>query len=261
MKIYVFRRNALIFYSLMGILFITLLLANSNDAVSVSSLMTGRVLPIYSVERDGKTVSITFDAAWEDTDVADIINILKKYNVRATFFVTGDFVDRCSASVKALHDSGHEIANHSDQHPHPNKLSADALRTDTLACDKKIRSVTGSSVPLYRSPYGEYNDNVVKTINSMGYHFIQWDVDSLDYKDLTAEKIAERVLKRVKPGSIVLFHVGTKNTVKALPKVLEKLTADGYTFLTAGEIIYKDNYYIDHTGRQFPKQKTITTID
>ena len=259
MKIFVLKKNAFVFYSLMGLLLVTLFLANTHESVSVSSLQAGKLLPVYSVERDGKTVCITFDAAWEDADTQDIINILKKYDIRATFFVTGDFVDRCADSVKALYDAGHEIANHSDQHPHPNKLSAEKLKEDTLKCDEKIKAVTGKNLPLYRSPYGEYNNAVIQTINSMGYSFIQWDTDSLDYKDLTAEQITERITKRVRPGSIVLFHNGTKNTAKALPGILEKLIADGYTFLPAGEMIYRENYYIDHTGRQFVKDAQITS--
>lgn len=259
MKIFVVKKNAFVFYSLLCVLLVTLLMVNTSDSIGVASNQTGKELPIYSVEREGKTVCITFDAAWEDPDTQDLINILKKYNVRATFFVTGDFVDRCAESVKALHDAGHEIANHSDQHPHPNKLSAEALKQDTAKCDEKIKAVTGTCLPLYRSPYGEYNNSVIQTINGMGYSFIQWDVDSLDYKDLTAEQITKRVTERVKPGSIVLFHNGTKNTAKALPAILEQLTADGYTFLPASEMIYRENYEIDHTGRQSLKEKDITS--
>ncbi len=261
MRIVVFTKNTLIFYALMCVLLVTLLFTNNSDKSIVSSAQAGKSLPVYSVEREGKTICITFDAAWEDTDTTDIINILKKYNVRATFFVTGDFADRCAVSVKALHDAGHEIANHSDRHPHPNKLSPEALKSDTTACANKLEALTGTTVPLYRAPYGEYNDSVINTIRDMGLQFVQWNVDSLDYKDLTADQITERVTKKAKPGSIVLFHNGTKNTAKALPSVLETLTQEGYTFLTATEMIYKDNYYIDHTGRQFQKSKNITSID
>jgi len=254
MRMFILNRKQSVFYSLAGILLVCLLLIYAKDAATVFSPAANNTnIPIYSVKRDDKAVSITFDAAWEDTDTADIIAALAKYNARATIFVTGDFVDRCPESVRAFADAGHEIANHSDTHPHPNNISAEVLKSDTAACDDKIKAVVGENVPLYRAPYGEYNDSVVQTIGDMGYAFIQWDVDSLDYKGLSAAEITNRVYTRVKPGSIILFHNGTENTAKALPDILKKLSDNGYTFLPVSEMIYHSNYYIDHTGRQFPK--------
>ena len=261
MKVFVLNRKQAMLYSFACFLLISLLLINAKDAATAFSPADAGNIPIYSVEREDKSISITFDAAWEDGDTADIIAILAKYNARATIFVTGDFVDRCPESVKAFADAGHEIANHSDAHPHPNKISADALKSDTALCDEKIKAVVGKNVPLYRAPYGEYNDSVVKTIREMSYTFIQWDVDSLDYKGLSTAEITDRVCSRVAPGSIVLFHNGTENTAKALPSILKKLSDEGYTFLPISEMIYQDNYHIDHTGRQFANENAITSID
>lgn len=110
-------------------------LRSSDNIAAVNS--NTRLLPIYSVETLEKTIAITFDSAWEDADTADILAVLAKYNAKATFFVTGDYLDRCGASAKAFFDAGHEIANHSDQHPHPNKLSREALEADTKSVKKK----------------------------------------------------------------------------------------------------------------------------
>ena len=161
-----------------------------------------------------------------------------------------DYLDRCAVSAKAFFDAGHEIANHSNMHPHPNKLSEAQLKEDAKTCEEKIYAITGKNNNLYRAPYGEYNNDTVSTINSMGYYFIQWDADSLDYKNLSDEQICERILKRVKNGSIILFHTGTKNTASALGKLLPKLSEMGYSFKSVGELIYKDGFYIDNSGRQ-----------
>lgn len=254
LKIFVCSKNNLIFYAALVVVLAGLIGLRSSDNIAAVNSNT-RLLPIYSVETPEKTIAITFDSAWEDADTADILAVLAKYNAKATFFVTGDYLDRCGASAKAFFDAGHEIANHSDQHPHPNKMSRGELEADTKKCEEKILALTGKANTLYRSPYGEYNNQTVETINNMGYSFIQWDVDSLDYKGLSAQEIEKRVCDKVKNGSIVLFHTGTKTatTAAGLEAVLSKLSAQGYQFKTVSELIYKDNFYIDNSGRQIQK--------
>ena len=222
---------------------------NSPRIIGVAA--TTRQLPIYCVKRDDKCVSLTFDAAWGNEDTEQLIEILGKYNVKATFFVCGFWVVKYPESVKALHDAGHEIMNHSDDHAHFSKLSAEEIVRNVTACNEKIARITGVTPTLFRPPYGEYDDNVISTINSMGMYAIQWDVDSLDWKDLSADQIKERVLKRVGPGSIVLFHNAAKNTPAALPGIIEGLLAEGYKIIPVSEIILQGEYKIDHTGRQY----------
>ncbi len=249
MKIFVFAKNNILFYTVLTIaLFGMIALRDAGYTQTINA--SARLLPIYSVETDEKCVAITFDSAWGDEDTQKILDALSKNNAKATFFVTGDYLDRCAVSAKAFFDAGHEIANHSNMHPHPNKLSEAQLKEDTKKCEEKIYAITGKNNNLYRAPYGEYNNDTVSAINSMGYYFIQWDADSLDYKNLSDEQICERILKRVKNGSIILFHTGTKNTASALEKLLPKLSEMGYSFKSVGELIYKDDFYIDNSGRQ-----------
>ncbi len=260
MKIFVFSRNNLIFYAVLVVVLAGLIgLRGSGDLAAVNT--NARLLPIYSVETPEKYVAITFDSAWEDADTADILAMLEKYNAKATFFVTGDYLDRCGASAKAFFDAGHEIANHSDQHPHPNQMTRQELEADTKACEEKIFALTGRTNTLYRAPYGEYNNQTVETINGMGYSFIQWDVDSLDYKGLSAQEIEKRVCDKVKNGSIILFHTGTKTgtTAAGLEAVLSNLSAQGYQFKPVSELIYTENYTIDNSGRQI-KQAQPTPV-
>ncbi len=193
---------------------------------------------------------------WGNEDTQQLIDILAKYNIKATFFVVGDWVDKYPESVKALSDAGHEVMNHSNHHDHFSKLSRDQIIADVNACNDKIETVTGVRPTLIRPPYGEYDDNVITAIRAAGMEPIQWDVDSLDWKDLSAAEITKRVTTKVQAGSIVLFHNAAKHTPEALPTILETLLQEGYTFVPISEIIlpgeYNVDYTIDHTGRQCP---------
>ncbi len=147
---------------------------------------TGRKLPIYCVQRDDKCVSLTFDAAWGNEDTQTLIDILDAYQAKATFFVVGDWAEKYPGSVKALADAGHDVMTHSDDHAHFNRLTAEQIvRNIDRSCDK-IEAITGVRPTLFRAPYGEYDDHVIETVNGMGLHTIQWDVDSLDWKGLSA---------------------------------------------------------------------------
>ncbi len=223
-----------------------------NYPAAVGAAATERQLPIYCVQRDQKMLSISFDAAWGNEDTQQLIDILAKYNVKATFFVVGDWVDRYPESVKALHDAGHEVMNHSNTHAHLPQLSADEIVADLNACNDKIEAVTGVRPTLIRPPYGDYDDHSILAIRSMGMEPIQWDVDSLDWKELPAGEITQRVVSRVKPGSIVLFHNAALHTPEALPSSLEQLLQEGYTFVPISELILSGEYSINHEGRQCP---------
>ena len=217
----------------------------------VGAAATKRELPIYSVERDNKAVALSFDAAWGNEDTAKLIETLGKYGVHATFFVVGDWVDKYPESVKALAEAGHEVMNHSDDHAHFTKLSAQQIAANVSACSDKIESVTGKRPTLFRFPYGEYDDNTVLAVRAAGLEPVQWDVDSLDWKGLDAATITDRVLSRVAPGSIILFHNAAEHTPEALPAIIEGLLAQGYEPIPISELLLAGEYTIDNTGRQF----------
>ncbi|MDR2358111.1 MAG: polysaccharide deacetylase family protein [Oscillospiraceae bacterium] len=222
--------------------------AVSHPAV-VGASASERMLPVYSVERDGKTVSLTFDAAWGNEDTDLLIGILGRYGVRATFFVVGAWAERYPQSVKALSDSGHEVMNHSDDHAHFTKLSPGEITANISEANRKIAEACGASPTLFRAPYGEYDDNVIKTVASMGMTTVQWDVDSLDWKGISAEEITKRVTGKVSPGSIVLFHNAAEHTPEALPGIIEFLIREGYAILPVSELLLDGTHTIDHAGR------------
>lgn len=227
---------------------------------SVGTQATERLLPIYCVERGDKKISLTFDVAWENSNTQELIDILDEYDARATFFVTGDWCDRYPEDVKAFSDAGHEIANHSDQHPHVSGINVNDLITDSRAASLKIEDITGKTPTLYRAPYGEYDNSLITTVQGMGMNVIQWDVDSIDWKEPTPDEIVKKVTGGVKSGSIVLFHNDLENTTQALPQVLELLSGEGYEFVPVGELIYTSDYTIDANGMQIPTVQSSTVI-
>jgi polysaccharide deacetylase family sporulation protein PdaB len=227
--------------------------ASVSSPAVVGASATRRQLPIYCVGRDNKAVSLTFDAAWGNEDTQQLIDILGKYNVKATFFVVGAWAEKYPESVRALHEAGHEVMNHSDDHAHFSRLTAAEITANVGACNDKVAAVTGVAPTLFRAPYGEYDDNVIKTLDAMGMRTIQWDVDSLDWKELSAPEITKRVTGKVAPGSIVLFHNAALHTPEALPAILEYLLQNGYSAVPVTELLLAGEYTIDHTGRQLPK--------
>ena len=222
---------------------------NSPAIVGVSA--SARELPIYCVKRDNKAVSLTFDAAWGNEDTQQLIDILDQYDVTATFFLVGEWVDKYPESVRALYDAGMEIGNHSDTHPHMAKLSQKQIIDEVSACNGKIEAIKGNPVNLFRCPYGEYDDEVITTLNNMSMYPIQWNVDSLDWKDLSAGEIQKRITSNVTDGSIILFHNAAKHTPEALPGIIEYLLSEGYEIVPVSEILLTGSYEIDNTGMMY----------
>lgn len=221
-----------------------------NHPALVGAAAATRQLPIYCVQRDQKEVAISFDAAWGNEDTQQLIDILGKYNIKATFFVVGGWVDKYPESVKALYDAGHEVMNHSNSHAHMSTLAREEIIADIEACNDKIEAITGVHPTLFRPPYGEYDDKVITAVRSINMEPIQWDVDSLDWKEIPANEITKRVVSKVQPGSIVLFHNAAIHTPEALPTIIETLLQEGYTFVPISKIILPQPYTIDHTGKQ-----------
>ena len=214
-------------------------------------------LPIYSVDiGDEKKISVTFDSAWGTEDLADILQILEKHHCIATFFVTGDWAEKNPEAITSISDAGHLIGNHSDNHKHMTQLSKDEMIAEIKGCHEKIKQLTGKDMIFFRAPYGDYNEAVVEAAKRCDYYTIQWDVDSLDWKDYGADAIINTVCehKALTGGSILLLHNGSKYTKDALDSMLSKLEQNGYTFISLGDLIIRDNYEIDHAGKQHKKQ-------
>ena len=253
MKIFVFRKKI---WSAVGCLCLAACMfwaVNYPAAVGVAA--TTRQLPISCVEPEEgeKKIAISFDAAWGADDTDTLIEILGKYNVRATFFLVGQWVDTYPEEVRKLAEAGHEIMNHSNTHPYFTQCSTEKVIEEIESCNDKIEAITGVRPTLVRCPYGDYNDSVVNTIRSLGMEPIQWSIDSLDWKDSsTASSICERVTGLAQPGGIILCHNDAEYTPDALEEILKTLIDQGYTFVPISELILSGSYTIDHAGMQCP---------
>lgn len=214
-----------------------------------------RELPIYCVDTKDKNIAISFDAAWGSQYTDEILDILDKNNVKATFFLVGNWVDKYPEKVKKIHDKGHEIGNHSTTHPHFTQLTNQKIKEEILITSDKIKNITGKKTNLFRPPFGDYNSQVVKSVKDTGHSVIQWDVDSMDWTNPGEDAIFTRVTKKATNGSIVLFHNNAEETPKVLDKIIKELKSEGYNLVKISDLLYKDGYYIDHTGRQKPVNK------
>lgn len=208
-----------------------------------------REIPIYSVQRDDNKIALTFDCAWNADDIESICSALDRYNAKATFFAVGDWAEKYPEAVKTLAAHGHELGNHSYNHAHYKKLSKADMLADMDKCDTILEKLTGKKPVLFRAPYGEYNDDVITACDGSGRNYIQWSVDGIDYGDANAEDIYKRSTQKVENGDIILLHNGTKHTAEILPKILEQLTKE-HTLVTVSDLIYTDNYSVDHAGKQ-----------
>lgn len=210
---------------------------------------------IYRVDTENKKISFTFDVNWADEEyLYKILDTLDKYNIKATFFVMGRWIvypeNENIDKLKEIHKRGHEIGNHSYTHADFKTINEQKMIKEIKDTEKVIKETIGVKTELFRFPSGHYNENGVKVANSLGYRAIQWDVDSIDWKQLGLEREYSRVINHVKPGSIVLFHNNGKHTVDNLNRLIPELQGKGYEFVPVGQLIYKDGFYIDNEGIQ-----------
>lgn len=182
----VFNKQKIYAY-LVSIVTVVLLLCVANnfntrqDMVQASSNSSQKLLPIYNVDTKENKVSLTMNCAWNADDIDSILKTLEDNNVKITFFMVGDWIDKFPEAVKKIADSGNEIGSHSDTHPHVNNLSYEENISEIEKSNDKIEKITGKRTNLYRPPYGEYNNTVIKAANDKGYYSIQWSQDTLDY--------------------------------------------------------------------------------
>ena len=210
-------------------------------------------LPVYSVSREDKKIALTIDAAWADDKTEFILETLNKYNIKATFFLCGFWAEKYPDIVKRIDAEGHQIGNHTATHPHMNKLSSQQILDELKKYDDILESIIGKRSTLFRAPYGEYNDNVITTVRNAGYEVIQWDIDTVDWREeRSAETILNSVLPKLKSGSIILSHNNGFKIEQYLPTLIETALGQGYEFVTIGELLLDGPTILDVNGVQKP---------
>ncbi|MBU5439056.1 polysaccharide deacetylase family protein [Tissierella sp. MSJ-40] len=236
---------------IVGILLVSLVYVSFKTNVNVAEVFSQtKELPIYSVETEDKKIALSFDAAWGDEFTMNILETLDKYEVKSTFFLVGFWVDKYPDHVKEIAKRGHDVGNHSTNHPYMTKLSREQMSQEINITGNKIEKLINKKPILFRPPFGDYNDDLVQVCKENGYYTIQWDIDSLDWKELGVQPVVDRVVRNAKNGSIVLFHNNAKYIKEYLPIIIERLQKDGFEIVPISELIYKDNFKMDNTGRQ-----------
>lgn len=246
-----FKKEFLIKIGIVTFVVLILIGALFYDDVDIKSVFSPtKELPIYSVDRDDKKIAISFDAAYGDEFTDDILDILDKYKVKSTFFLVGFWIDKFPHRVEEIHKRGHEIGNHSSTHPNMPTLSREKMIDELMETHEKVMEISGTKPFLFRPPYGDYNDLLIKTAKELNYYVIQWDIDSLDWKELGVEPVIDTVVKNTSSGSIILFHNNAKYIKEYLPVVIQRLQEKGFEIVPVSELIYKDNFRMDNSGRQ-----------
>lgn len=255
MKVFILTRKRLL---IIGVVLAVVCSAGIFNAAgkdaAVAANADQRHIPIYCVETEEKKVSISFDAAWGNEQTQSLLDTLDEYGVKATFFLVGDWVRNYPDDVKAIADAGHDVGNHSDTHPYMTQLDTSGMSSEIDACNKEIEEIIGEKPTLFRPPYGDYDNSVVDTVTGKDMYCVQWDVDSLDWKNLTAEEMCSRIKNNIKCGSIVLMHNGAENTPQALPMIIECIQELGYEIVPISELLPEGEYTTDHTGMMIPAE-------
>ena len=231
-------------------LFVIAFALTNNAENTIVTSANAKELPIYNVQTEEKKVALTMNCAWNADDIDSILQTLEKSQIKLTFFVVGDWANKYPEALKKMANAGHEIANHSDTHPHVNNLSSEENIKQIETCSKKIEAITGKKTTLYRAPYGEYNNTVIKSAKTSGHTPIQWNLDTLDYTGLTGQEMWARLNGKLQNGSIILMHNGTEHTADSLEMLLNNIKQAGYKIVTVSDLIYKNGYVIDNNGTQ-----------
>ena len=240
-------------FSTVAVLFTMSIIVNNKQTLEVSS-STNENLPIYNVQTEENAVSLTMNCAWNADDIDSILDTLNKCNVKITFFIVGDWADKYPEAVKKISENGHEIGNHSCTHPYFNEISEEDMKKELESTSKKIKDITGEDTKIFRPPYGEINEDGVKVCESLGYKVVNWDVDSMDWKNIKDIYIIDRVSQNATPGSIILFQGEGKNVENYLDSIISHFSKSGYKMLKISELLYDDNYYVDSSGVQRKKE-------
>lgn len=211
-----------------------------------------RKIPVYSVDVEGdkKVIALTFDAAWGADKTQGIIDILKKHDAKATFFLVGFWIDKYRDETKAIAEAGLDIGNHSRNHLNMPKLSEEEIKNEILYVNDRVKDLTGKTPKYFRAPFGDYNNKVMTGVESLNMVGVQWSIDSLDWKGLSAKQIYDRVVPKAKSGDIVLFHNNSDHILDALPMILAALKEQGFEFVALSQLVADKDYTIDNNGVQ-----------
>ena len=218
---------------------------------TVSSNVNGRELPICSVETEDAKVALTFDVAWENGDLPEILDVLEEEGVKVSFFVTGEWAEQNPELLKKIRDLGHDLGNHSQDHKSMTQLTYEEKREEISEAHERVKEIAGVEMNLFRTPYGNYDDEVILTAEEQGYYTIEWNIDTMDWKDYGKKNILNTVMgnEELGNGAIIRAHAGTKYMAEALKPLIQRLKEAGYELVPVSKLIYRTDYHMDVRGR------------
>jgi polysaccharide deacetylase family sporulation protein PdaB len=221
--------------------------AEKND-MQVFSTLSNDPSAIYSVKTDKKQIALTFDISWGEERTGPILDVLEQKGVKkATFFLSSPWAESHPNIVKRIVDMKFEIGSHGHRHDNYSQYSEEQIRTQIGKADTILTKLIGKKPNLIRFPNGDFDQRVLRVAEQMGYKTIQWDTDSLDWKNPGVDQIIKRVVGKAHPGDIVLMHASDscRQTHEALPVIIDQLRDQGYEFVTVSELIANSNVKID----------------
>jgi peptidoglycan/xylan/chitin deacetylase (PgdA/CDA1 family) len=189
--------------------------------------------------RNKNQVIFTFDAGAGNHSLEKILDALKKYNIKSTFFVTGSWVEKNTENTKKISLEGHEIFNHTFTHPYLTKITDEEIKNELNRTEQLIYDLTGKTTkPYFRPPYGDRDQRVLNAASSAGYRSVYWTVDALDWKEnesFTADQVKTRIYNNLQPGTIYLMHIGDNITGNILEEVFLYIQSKGYKIVSLSE--------------------------
>ncbi len=221
-----------------------------TNSAGVYFCKSTRKLPVYGVDTDKKVIALTFDAAWGADKTQGILDIMSEYGAKGTFFLVGFWIDKYEKETQAIAEAGFEIGNHSRNHLNMPKLSENEIKNEIEYVNDRVQELTGKKPTFFRAPFGDYDNKLMTALESMKMVGVQWSIDSLDWKGLSAKQIYDRVVPKAKSGDIVLFHNNSDHVLDALPMILKALRGQGYEFVMLSELVARENFSVDSNGIQ-----------
>lgn len=200
---------------------------------------TGGDPPLFYVKTQAKKVAFTFDISWGTKTPDLVLPILQQSGIKATFFISGPWTRRHVDIAQRIIAGGHELASHGDKHVNLSQYNKEAITENITKARDDIKAATGMDTKYFRPPNGDYDDLVVATARELGYETVIWGLDSIDWKNPGVDFMVNRIMKRVFPGAIILFHASdsSKQTHEALPPIIEGLRKAGYEMVTLTELL------------------------
>lgn len=194
---------------------------------------------MYCKDVGEKMIALTFDVAGGEKNIGEIMEILEEKQIKAAFFVTGQWVEQYPEEVKRILEAGHELGNSGENHREMTELSAEECRQELMRLHEKVKDLTGYTMELFRPPYGAYNRSVIKTARECGYRMVCWDIDSMDWKNYGADDIVKCVTEHenLGNGAVILCRSNSRYISKALGEMLEVLKSKGYEMVPVSEMI------------------------